>query len=40
MAYGKLSTPAPTMAVTLWNVAYHHFARRGLASPSPASSTT
>lgn len=26
MAYGRLKTPAPTMAVTLWKAAYHHFA--------------
>lgn len=26
MAYGRLSTPAPTIAVTLWKVEYHHFA--------------
>jgi hypothetical protein len=26
MAYGRLSTPAPTMAVTLWKAEYHHFA--------------
>ena len=39
MAYGRLSTPAPTIAVTLWNVTYHHLARRGVASPV-ASSTT
>jgi hypothetical protein len=39
MAYGRLSTPAPTIKVTLWNVTYHHLARRGVASPV-ASSTT
>ena len=26
MAYGRLRTPAPTMAVTLWKVEYHHLA--------------
>ena len=26
MAKGRLSTPAPTMAVTLWKAAYHHLA--------------
>ncbi|KAG0484867.1 hypothetical protein HPP92_008946, partial [Vanilla planifolia] len=26
MAKGKLRTPAPTMAVTLWKAEYHHFA--------------
>ncbi|VFQ97537.1 unnamed protein product [Cuscuta campestris] len=26
MAYGRLRTPAPTIAVTLWNALYHHFA--------------
>jgi hypothetical protein len=25
-AYGRLSTPAPTMAVTLWKAEYHHLA--------------
>ena len=25
MANGRPSTPAPTMAVTLWNAEYHHF---------------
>ena len=28
MALGKLKTPAPTIAVTLWNAEYHHFASR------------
>lgn len=26
MANGRLRTPAPTMAVTLWKAEYHHFA--------------
>ena len=26
MAQGRLRTPAPTIAVTLWKVEYHHFA--------------
>lgn len=28
IAFGKPSTPAPTMAVTLWKAAYHHLALR------------
>jgi hypothetical protein len=28
MAKGRLRTPAPTMAVTLWKAEYHHLALR------------
>ena len=28
IARGKLKTPTPTIAVTLWDVEYHHFAFR------------
>jgi len=28
MALGRLRTPAPIMAVTVWKVEYHHLARR------------
>ncbi|MFS7927152.1 hypothetical protein Hanom_Chr04g00305591 [Helianthus anomalus] len=28
IAYGRLSTPAPTMAMTLWKVEHHHVVLR------------
>lgn len=34
MAYGRLRTPAPIMAVTVWKVEYHHLARRVVSASS------
>jgi hypothetical protein len=34
---GKLSTPTPTMAVTLWDVEYHHLAFRDAVMGSQSS---
>ncbi|BAT86593.1 hypothetical protein VIGAN_04426400 [Vigna angularis var. angularis] len=37
MAKGRVRTPAPTMAVRLWKVEYHHFAFREAVTGSQSS---